>query len=203
MIKLIAFLGNHGREYARTRHNAAWIISEKIAVSKNVSWQHKFSGNYAQAPFSCTGGEVVHLLKPETYMNLSGVSVKALVSFYKLKPEEILVVHDELELAPAAISFKWAGGLGGHNGLRSIKAQLGTADFWRLRIGIGRPDFSAQGGNAHPDIAGYVLSLFSQHELEDIEKIIPSLDELFAALLPPTENLSALLKTWGKKPLTT
>ena len=123
----------------------------------------------------------MHLLKPETFMNLSGESVGAAASFFGIKPESILIVHDELELKPGILSFKWAGGLGGHNGLRSVKAVLGTADFFRLRIGIGRPDFSGQGGNASPDIAGYVLSRFAPSEHELLKRTEPSVNAFFKA----------------------
>ena len=139
MISLIAFLGNVGREYERTRHNAAWIAADHLNICAGISWQHKFRGLYGRFPAAVSGGAAVHALKPETYMNLSGEAVGEAAQFFKIPPAEILIVHDELELPPAALSLKWSGGLGGHNGLRSIKAALGTPDFWRLRIGIGRP----------------------------------------------------------------
>ena len=163
MISLVVFLGNYGREYEKTRHNAAWIFEESLPLASKLNWQSKFKGQYAvldraviaemsesicgtQLKCPASAGEKVYFLKPETYMNLSGESIGALAAFYKIKPEEVLVIHDELELAPGTVSLKWSGGLGGHNGLRSTKAVLGTADFWRIRIGIGRPD--------HSDIAG-------------------------------------------------
>ena len=160
MIKLIAFLGNYGKQYEKTRHNTAWLFAESLSVYPSLNWQKKFKGQFAQENFN---GNYIYYLKPETFMNLSGDAIIEASHFYKIKPEEILVVHDELELPIGTMSLKWSGGLGGHNGLRSTKANLGTADFWRLRFGIGRPE--------HDDISGYVLSDFSKAETEVLEKI--------------------------------
>ena len=208
MISLVVFLGNYGREYEKTRHNAAWIFEESLPFASKLNWQSKFKGQYAvldraviaemsesicgtQLKCPASAGEKVYFLKPETYMNLSGESIGALASFYKIKPEEVLVIHDELELAPGTVSLKWSGGLGGHNGLRSTKAVLGTADFWRIRIGIGRPD--------HSDIAGYVLSPFSGDERIILDQIFPSLSALLVQVL--CKNPDTLLKDWSKKKL--
>ncbi|MBO4727453.1 MAG: aminoacyl-tRNA hydrolase [Spirochaetaceae bacterium] len=208
MISLVVFLGNYGREYEKTRHNAAWIFEESLPFASKLNWQSKFKGQYAvldraviaemsesicgtQLKCPASAGEKVYFLKPETYMNLSGESIGALASFYKIKPEEVLVIHDELELAPGTVSLKWSGGLGGHNGLRSTKAVLGTADFWRIRIGIGRPD--------HSDIAGYVLSPFSADECIILDQIFPTLSALLVQVL--CKNPDTLLKDWSKKKL--
>ncbi len=196
MISLIAFLGNTGREYEQTRHNAAWIIADRLALCRSISWQQKFRGLYGRVPAGYTGGRVVHVVKPETYMNLSGECVGAAASFFKIPADEVLVVHDELELAPAALSLKWAGGLAGHNGLRSVKAALGTADFWRLRLGIGRPDSPHTG--VQPDIAGYVLSPFTMAEYNLLTETVPQLDTLFAELLTDDKPLASLLPKWAK-----
>lgn len=123
--------------------------------------------------------EKIYFLKPETYMNLSGESIGALAQFFKIKPEEILVVHDELELPPGTYSFKWSGGLGGHNGLRSTKAVLGTPDFWRLRFGIGRPN--------HPDVANYVLSKFTEDERITLSLVFNKAAILLAHILTHTK----------------
>lgn len=197
MIKLIAFLGNYGTKYENTRHNAAWFFSDMAEISSSVVWQNKFKGKYSKANTELADGRVVHLLKPETFMNLSGESVEALTSFFRIKPENILIIHDELELKPGILSFKWSGGLGGHNGLRSIKANIGTADFFRFRIGIGRPDFSAQGGDANPDIAGYVLSKFSQTELQILNSQLPAFNNFIKKLLKANDPQS-LIKEWAK-----
>jgi len=198
MISLVAFLGNVGREYERTRHNAAWIASDRLTICAGISWQRKFRGQYGRFPASVTGGQVVHALKPETYMNLSGESVGEAAQFFKIPPEQMLIVHDELELPPAALSLKWSGGLGGHNGLRSVKAAFGTADFWRLRIGIGRPGGKKSGGQDHPDIADYVLSPFSQQEFALLTETLPRLEPLFSALITERKEPRSLLPAWGK-----
>ena len=200
MISLVAFLGNIGREYERTRHNAAWIAVDHVSICAGISWQRKFCSRYGRFPVSVTGGQTVHALKPETYMNLSGEAVGEAVQFFKIPSEEILIVHDELELPPATLSLKWAGGLGGHNGLRSVKAALGTADFWRLRIGIGRPDGKKSSSTSHPDIAGYVLSPFSQQEFSTLTQAVQQLEPLFTALLTEHKEPQTLLPLWSKVP---
>lgn len=153
MIQLAAFLGNYGKKYEKNRHNVAWLFADSLSAVSTLSFTKKFKGEYAlekNTDITEKREDPLYYLKPETYMNLSGESIAELANFYKIKPENILVVHDELELPLGTVSLKWSGGLGGHNGLRSAKACLGTADFWRLRFGIGRPD--------HNDVAGYVLS---------------------------------------------
>jgi PTH1 family peptidyl-tRNA hydrolase len=152
-IAAVIFLGNPGAEYEHTRHNAGRLL----AAAFSPACRKKFKGLFSPVPLTLNGtGKTVYFLLPETYMNLSGESVAALLSFYSLKPENCLVVHDEIELPLGAVALKWSGGLGGHNGLRSLKNRLGTADFWRLRLGVGRPP--------HDDIAGWVLSPFTLAE---------------------------------------
>ena len=215
MISLVAFLGNYGREYENTRHNAAWLFEKSLPFSSEIRWQEKFRGEYAvfepealSAIFARTGllqgkdggafgvpsgaPEKIYFLKPLTYMNLSGESIGELARFFKIKSDEILVVHDELELPFGTVSLKWSGGLGGHNGLRSTKATLGTADFWRLRFGIGKPESK--------DIADYVLSAFSAAERESLPLIFGEAGKLFARLLLSSEP-SRLISEWGKKKL--
>jgi PTH1 family peptidyl-tRNA hydrolase len=194
MIKLAAFLGNPGREYALNRHNAGRMLAEALPFYSSLSWQKKFKGLYSSR-------ENIHYLMPETYMNLSGESVFAAASFYKIKIEEIIVVHDELELPLGTLSLKFSGGLGGHNGLRSMKSVFGGADFWRLRIGIGRPD-ARQPGEGGPAGSGdgiydWVLSDFTA---EERETLIPVFDA-GANLLPQTFTCEpeTLLKEWKKK----
>lgn len=137
-MKLIVGLGNPGKEYENTRHNAGfhWIdcLADKINVALKL--ETRFHGLCAR--FSQDGNDI-WLLEPQTYMNRSGQSVAGLCHFYKIHPNEIVVVHDELDLLPGVAKLKWGGGLGGHNGLKDIAARLGTKDFWRLRIGIGHP----------------------------------------------------------------
>lgn len=132
--RLIVGLGNPGPDYEDTRHNAGFWFIDQLAADLKVSLapQAKFFGEAGRA------GDV-WLLKPATFMNRSGQAVAALARFYKIAPEEVLVVHDELDLLPGAIRVKQGGGNGGHNGLKDIQAQLGTPNFWRLRLGIGHP----------------------------------------------------------------
>ena len=204
MIELVAFLGNHGREYAGNRHNAGRMLSGYLPFASSLSWQGKFKGLYsvldqsrispAAAPAGAPAAEAparIHFLMPETYMNLSGDSVQAAAAFFKIPPDRILLVHDELELPLGTASFKFSGGLGGHNGLRSMVARFGTPDFWRLRIGIGRP--------GHTDISGWVLSDFTAPEREILALVLPaSADALVRALATGAEKL---LPEWGKKKL--
>lgn len=134
-LKLIVGLGNPGPEYIETRHNAGFWFIDEIANSP-LSYQSKFKGLVGEL---IQDGRKVYLLKPETYMNKSGESVLALAHFYKILPEEILVVHDELDLPPGVVKLKEGGGHGGHNGLKSIASCLGSNSFNRLRIGVGHP----------------------------------------------------------------
>lgn len=134
MFRLIVGLGNPGSEYENTRHNAGFWFVERLASDLKANWQveSKFFGRLARS------GET-YLLQPTTFMNRSGQSVAAVARFYKIAPEEVLVVHDELDLMPGEIRLKQGGGNGGHNGLKDIQAQFGTPNFWRLRLGIGHP----------------------------------------------------------------
>ncbi len=143
MIKLFVGLGNPGPDYAATRHNAGfWWIDELARELKvSLSMDKSYHGCVARTTM---GGQTIWLLQPQTFMNLSGKSVAALAKFYKIAPEEILVVHDELDIAPGQIKMKFGGSHAGHNGLRDIHAQLGSADYWRLRIGVGHPGVKSE-----------------------------------------------------------
>jgi len=154
MIKLIVGLGNPGSQYKQTRHNAGFVFLDYLALSAGCTWSvsAQFQGEVASLPVN---GDKLVLLKPMTFMNKSGDSVGKLLRFYKIKPEEILVVHDELELPEGVVKLKRDGGHAGHNGLRDIIAHIDSRDFYRLRLGIGRPSL---GGN----ISDYVLSRPSQ-----------------------------------------
>ena len=187
-------------------------MADNLPFENVLSWQSKFKGSYASldpekiAP-NAAGSEnrssinKVHFLKPETFMNLSGEPVREAAAFFKIKPEAILVVHDELELPLGTISLKFGGGLGGHNGLRSMKACFGTADFWRIRIGIGRPDSRLPGEGGPPGsgegIIDWVLSNFNSREEETLKLVFSTAGELVKRVL--TEDPQALLKTWAKK----
>ena len=150
-IRLVAGLGNPGREYAGTRHNAGFWFADALALLLGAAFvsEGKFQGRVAKAI-----GEL-RLLKPSTYMNLSGRSVSGMARFFALAPEDILIVHDELDLAPGEAKMKLGGGIAGHNGLRDIAAGLGSPNFWRLRIGIGHPRDSSI---PQQDVADYVLA---------------------------------------------
>ena len=159
---LVVGLGNPGREYARNRHNVGHMVVDELGSRHGAAWKSKFSGRLADIRID---GHKVGLLKPETYMNDSGRSVKAAAQFYKLEPDAILVVHDESDLEPGRLQARRGGGLAGHNGLRSVAQHLGTPDFLRLRVGVGRP-----GRGDRRDLADYVLADFEPHE--DAEGIV-------------------------------
>jgi peptidyl-tRNA hydrolase, PTH1 family len=136
-LSLIVGLGNPGPTYARTRHNAGFELVDELARRTGVSFRHE-SRHQGELVRAGIGGSDVWLLKPMTYMNLSGQSVRSVAGFYRIPPQSILVAHDELDFPPGVVRLKEGGGHGGHNGLRDLIAQLGD-DFWRLRIGIGHP----------------------------------------------------------------
>ncbi len=143
MIKLFVGLGNPGPEYDGTRHNAGfwWVDALARELKLNLVMDRGYHGLLARTSIK---GETVWLLEPQTFMNLSGKSVGALARFFKIKPEEILVVHDELDVVPGEAKLKFGGSHAGHNGLRDIHAQLGTGDYWRLRLGVGHPGVKSE-----------------------------------------------------------
>ncbi len=159
---LIAGLGNPGREHARDRHNVGWMVIEELARRHNSSFRSKFNGRLAETRI---GDARVALLEPETYMNDSGRSISAAARFFKVMPEHILVVHDDVDLEIGRLQARAGGGLAGHNGLRSIAQILGTPEFLRLRVGVGRPGR----GDPRP-VADYVLSPFAAED--DVEGIV-------------------------------
>ncbi|GGX84259.1 aminoacyl-tRNA hydrolase [Vogesella fluminis] len=184
-IRLVVGLGNPGPEYERTRHNAGfWLVDE-------LAWQHKaplrgegkYFGEVSRATLAA--GDL-WLLKPMTYMNLSGQAVGALARFYKIAPEEILVVHDELDLPPGAARLKQGGGHGGHNGLKDIIAKLGSPNFWRLRLGIGHP------GDRN-EVANFVLKKARAEEQQAIDDAIAKALQVMPDVL--AGNSAAAMKT--------
>jgi len=153
---LIAGLGNPGRQYERTRHNLGWLVVDEVARRQGGSWRSKFSGMLSETRL---GDLRLALLKPETYMNESGRSVGAAMRFFKVEAESLLVVHDDVDLETGRLQARRGGGLAGHNGLRSLAQQLGTQDFLRLRIGVGRP------GRGDPrSVSDWVLSGFAPED---------------------------------------
>lgn len=163
-IHAIVGLGNPGAKYTETRHNAGfWFVDELAATcGAHFTADRKFHGEVARITIN---GNELWLLKPETFMNRSGIAVQSLLSFYKFTPENLLVVHDEIDLEPGVARLKSGGGHGGHNGLRDIVAHLGTKDFQRLRIGVGHPGNKEQ-------VADYVLHRASQDDRQHIDAAI-------------------------------
>jgi PTH1 family peptidyl-tRNA hydrolase len=208
MVELAVFLGNPGREYSGNRHNAGRFLAARLPFYGDLEWRKKFKGLYADMEsrrLSDASSDDLpprfHFLMPETYMNLSGDSAGAAAAFFKIPPERILVVHDELELPLGSLSLKFSGGLGGHNGLRSMKARLGTAGFWRLRIGIGRPDDRAPGEGGPPGsgkgIIDWVLSDFAAPEKPALDQVLDAAVPLLIGVL--VSGPETFLPEWKKK----
>ena len=191
MIRLLVGLGNPGPEYEATRHNAGFWFIDEVARALRVSLtpERSYFGLVARANLA---DGPVWLLEPMTFMNLSGKSVAALARFFKIGPGEILVAHDELDLMPGHVKMKLGGSHAGHNGLKDIQAQLGSAEFWRLRLGIGHPGMKAE-------VVNYVLRKPLAEQREAIDKSI----EQAAAALPlmlEGDMERALMKVHAKPP---
>ena len=191
MIRLLVGLGNPGPEYEATRHNAGFWFIDAVARELRASLTPERSYYGLAARVNRADGPV-WLLEPMTFMNLSGKSVAALARFFKIAPEEILVAHDELDLLPGQAKMKQGGSHAGHNGLKDIQAQLGSADFWRLRLGVGHPGVKAE-------VVNYVLR---KPPVEQAEAIGKSIDQSIGALdlLLAGEMERALMKVHAKPP---
>ncbi len=191
MIRLFVGLGNPGPEYADTRHNAGfwWIDAAARKLGASLQVERNYYGLCARVNSAPGAAGPIWLLQPMTFMNLSGKSVAPLARFFKIAPEEILAIHDELDLEPGQMKFKQGGGNGDHNGLKDMQAQLGSANFWRLRLGIGHPGKS---GNKD-EVAGFVLRkppLAERHLLEDcIDKSMGALELLLSGQLDKAQTL--------------
>jgi len=174
VIKLIVGLGNPGQKYSKTRHNAGFLLLDDLVKMEGgeFSLQSRFLGNVAELASSA---RKVYLLKPNTFMNRSGQPVSLVMKYFKILPEEILVVHDELDFSVGMMKLKFSGGHGGHNGLRDIISAIGTKDFARLRLGIGRP-------NQSKDVANYVLSDFSKNDMHEIDVLASDFTSSFSKL---------------------
>jgi PTH1 family peptidyl-tRNA hydrolase len=170
---LVVGLGNPGREHAQDRHNVGWMVVDELARRHDGSFRSKFSGKLAEVRL---GDRKLALLKPETYMNLSGSSLAAAARFYKLPTEQIAVVHDDVDLDHGRLQVRLGGGLAGHNGLRSVRQALGSAEFLRVRVGVGRPGR----GDRRP-VADYVLSPFDP--AEDAEGLVARAADAVEALV--------------------
>ncbi|MBF0367318.1 MAG: aminoacyl-tRNA hydrolase [Oligoflexia bacterium] len=186
--KLVVGLGNPGTKYQGTRHNFGEMVLQNLPFARELSWQKKYKGFYASYSLK---GEKVHFLYPQTYMNLSGESVIAAASFFSIKPTEILVLHDELDLPFGRIAFKRGGGAAGHNGLRSIIEHLGSPDFIRMRLGISRPV------HANFEVSNWVLSKFSLEEAAEMEDILKKCGEAVVCLLQ--EGISKASSLYNRK----
>jgi peptidyl-tRNA hydrolase, PTH1 family len=192
MIKLFVGLGNPGPEYEATRHNVGFWWVDALASELKVTLAHdrSYHGLVARTTLH---GQTVWLLEPQTFMNLSGKSVAALARFFKIAPEEILVVHDELDVVPGQAKLKFGGSHAGHNGLRDIHAQLGTGDYWRLRLGIGHPGVKAE-------VVNWVLKKPAPEHRTAIEECIARTLKAVPALLAGEMEKATLLVHTSKPP---
>jgi PTH1 family peptidyl-tRNA hydrolase len=172
-IRLLVGLGNPGKEYERTRHNAGFWLLERFAASQGLHYRKDPKYQALVARMADNGA---WLLMPQSFMNASGRAVQMLAGFFKVKPEEILVVHDELDFQPGTARLKQGGGIAGHNGLKDISQRIGSHDYWRLRLGIGRPESAA-------DLADYVLHKPAAEEREAIDAVIGKALELMPQIL--------------------
>ena len=162
-MKLVVGLGNPGTEYARTRHNVGFLVAEALAAGWRAAFTvRKFGSEIAEAS---AGGDKVWVMKPQTYMNHSGEAVGAALRFWKLGLADVVVIHDDLELDPFRVQLKVGGGDGGHNGVKSLNAHLGSRDYARVRVGVGRPP-------PRLDPADYVLGKFSRAEEAELEECV-------------------------------
>ena len=179
---LVAGLGNPGRQYEQPRHNAGWMVVDELARRHDGSFRSKFAGQLAEVR---DGDLRLALLKPETYMNVSGRSVSQATRFFKVDPESLLVVHDDVDLEAGRLQARLGGGLAGHNGLRSIADALGTQDFLRLRIGVGRPGR----GDRRP-VADHVLSSFEPEVDVDalVSRAADAVETIVREGLEPTQQ---------------
>jgi PTH1 family peptidyl-tRNA hydrolase len=192
MIKLFVGLGNPGSEYEATRHNAGFWWVDALARELNVPLVND-KGYQGLVARTSVHGQQIWLLEPQTFMNLSGRSVAALARFYKIKPDEILVVHDELDVVPGQAKLKFGGGHAGHNGLRDIHAQLGTGDYWRLRIGIGHPGVKAE-------VVNWVLKKPAPEQRTAIEECVTRTLKAVPALIAGEMEKATLLVHTSKPP---
>lgn len=192
MIRLMVGLGNPGPEYEATRHNAGfwWVDAVARQLKATLHAERAYHGLLARVN---TPAGPVWLLEPQTYMNVSGKSVAALARFYKIAPEEILVAHDELDLPPGEMKLKQGGGHAGHNGLRDIHAQLGTGDYWRLRLGIGHPGVKAE-------VINWVLKKPSPEQRTAIEECVERTLKAVPAMLAGEMEKATLLVHTSKPP---
>ncbi len=161
-MKVIVGLGNPGPQYAETRHNIGFLLVDLLAEVYKFQFRAKFQGLFSEGNVE---GERLLLLKPQTFINLSGRSVREITNFYKIPGEDLLIVHDDMDLSLGKIRLRDQGSAGGHNGIKSILAELGTEKFWRLKLGVGRPP-------REYDPARYVLSPFAEDETTQLDEVL-------------------------------
>lgn len=189
-MKLIVGLGNPGRSYAHNRHNTGFVCLNHFARTHGIRFDKK-QGKARIGTGEVAGNQVI-VAKPQTYMNLSGQSVSRLTRKFNVRPDSLLVIHDDLDLPPGKIRIRQGGGSGGHRGIDSIISGLGSRDFVRLRVGIGRPDITASN---EADIIDYVLSDFTPSEKQIIAQIMPKVSEAIISLI--TEDLAAAMNKYN------
>jgi PTH1 family peptidyl-tRNA hydrolase len=173
-MKVIVGLGNPGPQYAETRHNIGFLLVDLLAEEYKLQFRAKFQGLWTEGNVE---GERIFLLKPQTFMNLSGRSVRELTNFYKIPGEDLLIVHDDMDLSLGKIRLRDQGSAGGHNGIKSILAELGTEKFWRLKLGVGHPrnsKFDIRDSNHEPrtTIIDHVLSPFAEDETTQLDEVL-------------------------------
>jgi len=191
---LIAGLGNPGYVYARSRHNIGFMCVRHLARTQGIKFDKK--QGYARICSGEIAGEKVVLARPQTYMNASGESVSRLVKRLRISPSDLIVIYDDLDLPPGKIRLRLGGGSGGHKGLDSIIAHLGSRDFYRVRVGIGRPDIAeGSAGDREDAVIAYVLSEFTPEEKKIIQKVIPVVSQAILCLL--TEGLDAAMNKFN------
>ena len=174
-IRLLVGLGNPGDKYQQHRHNAGFIFLDYIAQQFNVTFKENkgFNGQFAQITVT---GQTVYLFKPQTFMNHSGRAVLAISQFFNIQSDEILIAHDEIDLPSSSVRLKFSGGHGGHNGLRDITQQLSSTDFYRLRLGVGRPDTLMS-------VSDFVLENFTQAQLQLLRQHLVNIFMLFEQII--------------------
>jgi PTH1 family peptidyl-tRNA hydrolase len=190
MIKLVVGLGNPGKEYADTRHNAGWMVIDRIAEKLgNLAFKDRFKGFFAD--WRSKSGEKIFFLKPLTYMNRSGDSVIEVVRFFKLKPSEVLVIYDDLDLPLGKLRIRLKGSSGGHRGVKSVEEHLKTEEFPRMRIGIGRP-------SSKEEVVNYVLSPFRKEEKAVIDETLEKAADCVLKILEEGEITNKILTECNK-----
>ena len=193
-MKLVAGLGNPGFLYTRNRHNVGFMCVRHLAKEQKIRFDRK--QGQARTGIGYIAGNRVLLARPQTYMNASGESVSALVTRYDIIPSDIIVIHDDLDLPPGKIRLRLGGGSGGHKGIESIIARLGSKDFYRVRVGVGRPDTTTESpAKKEEAVIAYVLSDFTRDEKKIIDKIIPDVSRAIVSLL--TEGLDIAMNKFN------